>query len=182
MVCGVVLIMEFNMDLLFSNVRTLKEPHNDNLEKKATGSYFRDALAVKIQKTELSPSQLQYAIFAYMPKWISTLMRIRNRIVSLFGFEVGADNLKPTSDELEIGDKAGFLTITEKSANEIISYAEDKHMVFYISVLKKSDEVVISTLVNQKTLIGRVYVNSILPFHYIIARTVINNAIKANRI
>jgi hypothetical protein len=174
--------MEFNMDLLFPNVRTLKEPQSDNLAKKTKGPYFRDALAVKLTKKELSPSQLQHAIFAYMPNWVSTLMRLRNRIVKLFGFKVGADNLKPTSDELDIGDKAGFLTITEKSENEIISYSEDKHMTFYISVLKTSDEVIVSTLVNQKTLIGRIYVNCILPFHYIIARTVINNAIKANRI
>jgi len=170
------------MGLFFPNVRTLKEPKNDNLADKVKGHYFRDALSVVVKKSELSPSQLQHAIFAYMPKWVSTLMKIRNRIVSLFGFEVGADNLKPTSDELEIGDKAGFLTITEKSEDEIISYAEDKHMTFYISVLKKSDEVIVSTLVNKKTLIGRIYVNSILPFHYIIARTVLNNAIKANRI
>jgi len=182
MVCLFLISYGVNMDLLFPNVRTLKEPENDNLANKSKGPYFRDALAVNLQKPDLSPSQLQHAVFAYMPKWVGTLMRIRNRIVKLFGFEVGADNLEPTSDELEIGDKAGFLTITEKSSDEIISYSEDKHMTFYISVLKKSDEVVISTLVNQKTLIGRIYVNSILPFHYFIARTMINNAIKANRI
>ncbi|PAJ74493.1 hypothetical protein CJF42_10310 [Pseudoalteromonas sp. NBT06-2] len=145
------------MNWLFPNIHTLKEPQNDILASKVKKPYFRDALSVEIQKTELSPSQLQHAIFAYMPKWVSLLMAIRNRIVKLFGFEVGADNLKPASDELEIGDKAGFLTITEKLEGEIISYAEDKHMVFYISVLKQSNEVIVSTLVNQKTLIGRIY-------------------------
>lgn len=182
MVCFDLKVMELNMDFLFPNVRTLEAPVNDNLASKAESYYFRDALSAAITKSELSPSQLQHAIFAYMPNWVGSLMRLRNRIVKSFGFKVGADNLKPTSDELEVGDKAGFLTITEKSESEIISYSEDKHMTFYISVLKKSDEVIVSTLVNQKTLIGRIYVNSILPFHYIIARTVINNAIKANRI
>lgn len=117
-----------------------------------------------------------------MPSWVSKLMRARNRIVKLFGFEVGADNLTPNSDELKIGDKAGFLTVIEKTQDEIISYAEDKHMIFYISVLKQADQVIVSTLVNQKTLIGRLYVNSILPFHYVIARTVMNNALKAKRL
>ena len=142
------------MNFLFPNVRTLEAPVNDNLASKAESHYFRDALSAAITKSELSPSQLQHAIFAYMPNWVSSLMRLRNCIVKSFGFKVGADNLKPTSDELEVGDKAGFLTITEKSESEIISYSEDKHMTFYISVLKKSDEVIVSTLVNQKTLIG----------------------------
>lgn len=170
------------MAWLFSNIETLKAPFKDNLADKAEGHYFRDALAIKLDKTELSPSQLQHAIFSHMPNWVTRLMRIRNRIVTLFGFEVGVDNLTPTSDELVIGDKAGFLTISEKYENEIISTSDDKHMRFYLSVLKEADRVVISTLVNQKTLIGRIYVNCILPFHYFIARTVLNNAIKDRRV
>lgn len=170
------------MAWLFSNIQTLDEPKQDKLAGKVEGHYFRDALSMPLYNPSLSPSQLQHAIFAHMPSWVSKLMRIRNRIVKLFGFEVGADNLTPSSDELTIGDKAGFLTVIEKTQDEIISYAEDKHMIFYISVLKQADQVIVSTLVNQKTLIGRLYVNSILPFHYIIARTVMNNALKAKRL
>lgn len=170
------------MSWLFPNIHTLKEPLSDRLANKARAPYFRDALSVRIEKTRLTPSQLQHGVFAHMPAWVTHLMRIRNKIVKLFGFTVGADNLSPASDELAIGDKAGFLTISEKYDNEIISYSEDKHMSFYLSVLKESDQVIVSTLVNQKTLIGRLYVNSILPFHYVIARTVINNAIKDKRI
>ena len=79
-------------------------------------------------------------------------------------------------------DQAGFLTIIEKSDDEIISYADDKHMTFYLSVKKQDSTVIVSSLVNQKTLVGRIYVNAVLPFHYFIARIVINNAIKAKRI
>lgn len=170
------------MPWLFSNIQTLDEPKQDKLASKVEGHYFRDALSMPLNNPSMSPSQLQHAIFAHMPSWVSKLMRARNRIVKLFGFEVGADNLTPNSDELKIGDKAGFLTVIEKTQDEIISYAEDKHMIFYISVLKQADQVIVSTLVNQKTLIGRLYVNSILPFHYVIARTVMNNALKAKRL
>jgi len=170
------------MDWLFPNIKTLNEPQRDTLARKAKGHYFRDALAIKLDKTELTPSQLQHAIFSHMPTWVTVLMRIRNKMVKLIGFTVGADNLTPSSDELSIGDKAGFLTISEKYDNEIISVSEDKHMSFYLSVLKQSDQVIISTLVNQKTFIGRLYVNSILPFHYVIARTVLKKAKKNYRV
>ena len=167
---------------LFRKINSLNKPFADRLAEKEGEYYFRDALVVEATQNHLSPSQVQYAIFAYLPQWVNTLMRIRNRIVSVFGFKVGKDNLTPTSDELSVGDKAGFLTISEKYEDEVISYAEDKHMDFYLSVSIKNSQIIVSTLVNQQTLIGRVYVNLILPFHYVIARIVINNALKSGRI
>lgn len=172
--------------MFFDKISPLVEPKNDRLASMVAEHYFRDALATRRNNKNLSASELQYAIFAYMPPWVNRLMRIRNYCVKIFGFSVGTSQgkggMSPKVSELEIGDEAGFLTVTEKSATEIISTAEDKHMQFYLSVAIKGEDVVVSTLVNQKTLIGRFYVNFILPFHYIIARSVINNAINANRI
>lgn len=167
---------------LFKRITALPKPHNDRLSLKGQKHFFRDALITRRSKKELTPSQIQYAIFSYLPSWINVLMRIRNRIVAVFGFEVGQSNMAPKTDELAIGDQAGFLTVLEKYQDEIISIADDKHMTFYLSVALSGDDVVVSSLVNQKTMIGRIYVNSILPFHYFIARIVINNAIKAGRI
>lgn len=167
---------------LFKSIQTLPLPQHDDLDSKAVEPYFRDALQTKVERTELTPSQLQQAIFNYLPSWVNTLMAIRNRIVKVFGFNVDKAGMSSSKDELEVGDQAGFLTVIAKSEDEIISIADDKHMTFYLSVKKQSDSVVVSSLVNQKTLIGRLYVNAILPFHYIIARTVINNAVKAKRI
>jgi hypothetical protein len=166
---------------LFSSIKALKEPE-DRLSTKASGCYFRDALEAEITQTQLTPSQVQYAIFNYLPSWVNGLMSLRNRLVKVFGFEVGTSNMVPKSSELKVGDKAGFLTVIEKTENEIISHADDKHMTFYLSVKKQENKIVMSSLVNQKTRIGRIYVNAILPFHYFIARIVINNALKANRI
>lgn len=144
--------------------------------------FFRDALQTNVLKEQLSPSQLQFAIFNYLPNWVNTLMDLRNILVKIFGFKVNQGNLIPQSDELMVGDQAGFLTVIEKSHDEIISYAEDKHMTFYLSIKKQKNTVIVSSLVNQKTLLGRLYVNAVLPFHYFISRIVINNAVKAKRI
>ena len=167
---------------LFKQIKALPEPHNDRLSLKAQQHFFRDALVAKRYRKELTPSQLQYAIFAYLPNWVSNLMKVRNRIVKVFGFEVAQSNMAPKSDELAVGDQAGFLTVIETYPDEIISVADDKHMTFYLSVATAGEDVIVSSLVLQKTIIGRIYVNAILPFHYFIARTVLNNAIKADRI
>ncbi|OKY27570.1 MULTISPECIES: DUF2867 domain-containing protein [Thalassotalea] len=167
---------------LFPAIQAVKVSADDALISKAVHPFFRDALQTKVSKVKLSPSQLQYAIFHYLPNWVNGLMNLRNKLVGIFGFKVNQGNLIPQSDELMVGDQAGFLTVIEKSHNEIISYAEDKHMAFYLSIKKQENTVIVSSLVNQKTILGRIYVNAILPFHYFIARIVINNAIKANRI
>ncbi|MDO6525222.1 DUF2867 domain-containing protein [Motilimonas sp. 1_MG-2023] len=170
------------MPLLFSTIKALPTPLDDHLAKNALQPYFRDALAAPVSQLQLTPSQLQYAIFNYLPNWVNKLMWLRNKLVKIAGFNVTESNMVPPSDDLQVGDQAGFLTVIKKLDDEIISYADDKHMTFYLSVKKCENTVVVSSLVNQKTRIGQIYVNCILPFHYFIARIVINNAIKANRI
>lgn len=170
------------MSFLFPQVESMPLPESDRLSSLAKAPYFRDVLKAPLSKPELVASQLQYRIFNYLPRWVNALMRIRNRLVKRLGFDVGQTSITPREDHWQVGTKAGFLTVMEISDDEVISGSEDRHMSFFISVKKANDTVSISTLVNQKTLIGRLYVNAILPFHYVIARTVINNAIKAGRI
>ncbi|MBQ4835780.1 MULTISPECIES: DUF2867 domain-containing protein [Pseudoalteromonas] len=167
---------------MFSAISSLVAPFNDRLANKAQSSHFRDALVISRKKHTLSPSETQHAIFNYMPSWITMLMRLRNRLVKLLGFKVGQTNFTTSKTELDVGDQAGFVTVLEKYADEIICGAEDRHMHFYISVRLDTNNIIVSTLVNKKTLLGKAYVNAILPFHYVIARVVINSARKAGRI
>jgi len=51
-----------------------------------------------------------------------------------------------------------------------------------MSVSKIADWEIVSTLVNQKTVIGRIYVNAIISFHCLIARLVVNQAPVKQRI
>ncbi|GHG01270.1 hypothetical protein GCM10017161_32410 [Thalassotalea marina] len=169
-------------DFMFSAISSLTAPFADRLAEKSRNNYFRDALVISREKTELSPSETQFAIFNYMPSWVTALMSLRNKLVTLFGFDVGKANFKTEKTELDVGDKAGFLTVSEKHDDEIINQAEDKHMEFFISVKLTDTNIIVSTLVIKKTFLGKLYVNSVLPFHYFIARAVINNARKAGRI
>ncbi|MDO3385657.1 DUF2867 domain-containing protein [Gilvimarinus sp. SDUM040013] len=154
----------------------------DRLSTYVQGTHFRDALSAKISLPDMTPAELQHAIFAYMPQWVTKLMWLRNRIVQLLGVELQGEGMAPKNSELAVGDSAGFLVVKEKYCDEIISFAEDKHMTFYLSVAKRQQLVVISTLVNQKTLFGKLYVAAIRPFHYVVARAVISSAVKGKRI
>lgn len=165
----------------FPNITALSVSQ-DRLSEKVKTGHFRDALATELTQQELSPAQLQYNIFAYMPTWVNGLMKLRNFLVKKLGFEVGQETMSKDHYKLEVGQKAGFLTIVEIHHNEIISFAEDQHMEFYLSVIKTAETVIVSTLVNPKNRIGKLYLSAVLPFHHLIARTVINNSAKAGRI
>jgi len=173
-----------NVDLgnMMKRIKSMTPPTQDYLASVSRSPFFRDAICITPKKSVTKPDQAQVAIFGHMPKWVSAMMRVRNTLVKSLGFEVGQLNVKPTNDFLKVGDQVGFMHVIEKNEYEIISYAEDKHMAFYLSTKIDNDAIVLSTLVNKKTFIGRCYVNFIIPFHYFIARAVIKDALTNNRI
>lgn len=85
-------------------------------------------------------------------------------------------------ERLQEGDQVGFLSIIHQSEQDIISYSEDKHMQFYLGVSKTDTSAIVSTLVNPKTRTGWLYLQFIRPFHWLIARAVLHNAVKKKRI
>lgn len=167
---------------MFAGIKAVQPSRKDKLSKLEQAPFFRDALVSRLNKSELSAQEIQYAIFGYMPKWVHILMKVRNQIVKKLGFSVGTNGMSSEKKVLKEGDQVGFMKIKSITPTEVICFAQDKHMDFYLSVVKKDTQATISTLVNQKTLLGRLYVNAIIPFHYVVARAVIANAVKAKRI
>jgi hypothetical protein len=164
-------------------VKAVSIPKNDYLSKQKNNRHFRDALAVPLQKKHLQPDQIQLAIFGYMPNWVNRMMTLRDKMVRSLGFNTGEGMMSTQVPEaLDEGDRAGFLTIIQKDDQEIISLAEDKHMQFYLSVRKEESQAVVSCLVNPTSKIGWLYLQLILPFHWLIARSVLHNAAKKQRL
>ena len=165
------------------NVKAVAVPSADFLASRRSKHSFRDALSAPLSNTSISASQAQLAIFSHMPHWVNKLMALRNKIVGLFGFEVATDaTLHTAQADLKLGDRAGFMKVIAVNKQEVISFAEDKHMSFYICVSIQNANVVVSTMVNLKTTIGKIYMTIIKPFHWVIARVVINNAVKNQRL
>jgi hypothetical protein len=173
---------------LFSNIRTVdvseggSDRGDDDLHYRAQTPYFRDCLQVKLDRPELSISEIYHGIFSHMPRWIMRLMQIRNALVGILGFATAKSNQTKALNLLKQGDDLGFIKVKEISEDHLIGFSEDKHMAFYLLLSKKEGGVEVSTLVNKKTWIGRIYVNAILPFHWLIARTAINQALKEKRL
>lgn len=158
-------------------------PDSDTLAGLRRDNTFRDALSVPLNAPDKAVDQIQLAIFSHMPAWVNYLMNLRDRLVARLGFNTG-DRISPDKDlqALRPGDKAGFLEVMSLSDSEIISSAEDKHMHFFLSVSKQNNRAVVSTMVNPKTRTGWLYLQLIRPFHWFIARAVIEQAYRKKRI
>lgn len=150
---------------------------------------FADAYEVIVPARDLSPEESYHALMASMPDWFRNLFKLRNRIVRPFGL------IAPTSKELdnmapkkgyEQGERIGVFEFYGRSDHEVIAGANDKHLDFRLSVLRrkegKVDRVTVTTLVRRHNLAGRLYLRSILPFHELGVRALLRNAVDAGRL
>lgn len=130
----------------------------------------------------ISISNIYLNTFALMPKWITNLMRIRNKIVSPFGLKTTKKPSEVLLNSIKEGKKAGIFTIYKITDNEIIAGDKDKHLDFIVSVFKEDEKIVLSTLVQFNNLFGKIYMTIIIPFHKLVVKAMLKNAIKNKRI
>jgi len=153
-------------------------PTNTQLVGKESECYFRDAYQFRCTKTKLKPKQVYHAIFATLPIPVQFAMKLRNTIMSLFGFTASNEQMCVPLEQLIEGKQAGFLTVEMISDQEMICAAYEKNMDMWISVTKVNEmEFRVSTLVNMKTNSGKIYLFVIKPFHRFVAKYAIKMAI-----
>jgi uncharacterized protein DUF2867 len=111
----------------------------------------------------ISPTEIFLHASRVTPQWIDNLMRIRNRVVRLFGLkDVGAvgANAKP-SDGYQVGDRIGIFSIFGKTENELLLGIDDSHLDVRVSVMKSYRNglpyCVVSTGVRVHNLLGHLY-------------------------
>ncbi len=157
---------------------------------------FCDAYEAKVSLPQLDVREAYEAIFAHQPKWVAILLSIRGLFASIVGLKHPDINSNTTKvDKLEasdsrapyqIGSRAGLFLVQAITAKELTLGLDDKHLNFRVSVLRSVDnnieKVTVSTVVELNNLLGRTYLQVIKPFHKLIVRTILQNALKAGRI
>lgn len=142
------------------------------------GHDFVDAYQVRADLPSLSARQAAEAIINHPPGWISLLMATRNRVVSLFQLrtvDIGVDD--PHASQHTVG---GFPLVAQ-SEREVVLGFDDSHLDFRISIRVAPDgpqatQVTVSTIVKTNNLLGRSYLATIMPFHRLIVRHLLEHA------
>lgn len=109
------------------------------------------------------------------PHWADHLMKLRNKVVAIFGLKTGSSHNK--LDYYSPGSKAGFFTVIERSDNEILMGENDSHLNFRVSVkIEKKDNfnvVSLTTIVKFNNSFGRLYFLPVKPFHKLIIKSIL---------
>ena len=133
-------------------------------------------------------NDLVKAFFSAGPKWIGSLFRLRNKLVSVAGLKTsrGDEHYQQLQKfNCEPGAQVGIFRVFEVFDHEVILGQDDKHLDFRVSLFLKKDtkekeikHLVISTIVTFNHWSGRLYFLVVKPFHRLIVPAIVTSVIR----
>jgi len=139
-------------------------PSHSRLRDYASKVDYCDSLSEYKQTTE-DIITITKSLFQ-LPGWAFVLLRIRNALVKPLGLKTTKDEDLNPGNDLPFPELASF-------SNELIMHATDKHLNFWLSVLKTETSIIITTAIEYKILFGRFYFYLIKPFHILIIKSIL---------
>ncbi|OYU50626.1 MAG: hypothetical protein CFE31_00295 [Rhizobiales bacterium PAR1] len=137
------------------------------------GMTFADAYAIDVEDQGLPAESAAQRVFLQPPRWITLLMRWRDRIVTLIGLKGVKDNDRPEIDAI-----GGFPVVLRTPERLILGF-DDWHLDFRIVIdalhsPSGGTRIRTTTLVAPHNLLGRLYLAIVLPFHRRIVPAMLN--------
>jgi hypothetical protein len=139
------------------------------------GADLADAFAIRLpQDTSGDIETLTRFMLGEQAPWLRLLMAVRDTMVAGFGIK--------TSRQLRQGAAADhvariyILRVYEITRDEAILGEDDKHLDFRVSVQRRSDDLVVTTVVHCHNLLGRLYLALITPFHRLVVKSMLRRA------
>lgn len=108
------------------------------------------------------------------PRWIETLLALRNRLMAPFGLKTAAESGC---------DRIGIFEVFAVTADEIILGQDDRHLDFRVSLFLRrirpgEKTVTVTTVVTYRNRMGRWYFCAIRPFHRLIVPAVLKRNLR----
>jgi Protein of unknown function (DUF2867) len=151
-------------------------------------AWFSDSYQGSLETPGASPADLFGALLGHHPRWVKTLLILRNRIAARAGLAVAPDALIQSFErkpDYAIGDTIGPWPIFHLSDTELIAGRNNQHLDFRFSVLKLATPVptvAFSTICNVHNRFGKIYLFFVAPFHRFGMRHLMRRAIAAGRL
>ncbi|HET7886904.1 MAG TPA: DUF2867 domain-containing protein [Bradyrhizobium sp.] len=142
------------------------------------GAQFADAFRVTVADTGLDARRAAERMFSRNPRWVQSLVDLRNAIAAPFGLKTSGAN-----DATRLGMIGLFPVLTE-TPERLVAGFNDHHLDFrvVVDVLPAAGagrEVTATTLVLTHNCFGRAYLAAIMPFHRMIAKTLLKQVDRA---
>jgi hypothetical protein len=135
------------------------------------GAQYVDAYRITVDGTALDARRAAERMMARGPRWVESLMALRNRLVAPFGLKT------PLPTTAASADSIGIFPVVSETPERLVAGFNDHHLDFRVVVdvatSGHGQQVTATTLVLTHNLLGRTYLAVILPFHRLIARTML---------
>ena len=146
------------------------EPNVDRAALLA-GAQFVDAFRIRLEGRGLDARNAAQRMMGRSPRWIETLLSLRNTLVAPFGLKTSGDGEKAA------GGLIGIFPVLSETPDRLVAGFDDSHLDFRVVVdavtAGQGQQVTATTLVRTHNWLGRIYLAIILPFHRLIVRTML---------
>ncbi|SDT31559.1 DUF2867 domain-containing protein [Bradyrhizobium canariense] len=130
------------------------------------GAQFADAFRLEIESKTLDARHAAQRMMGRSPRWIETLLSLRNLLVAPFGLKTSGASEKPPREMI------GIFPILRETPERLVAGFNDKHLDFRVVIdvatSGSSQQVTATTLVLTHNWFGRIYLAIIRPFHRVI--------------
>ena len=135
------------------------------------GAQFVDAFRIDIRDLALDARHAAERMMGRPPRWIATLIALRNFLVRPFGLKTSGANAAIPREMI------GIFPVLSETPDRLVAGFDDKHLNFrvVVDVANSGTErnVTATTLVLTHNRLGRTYLAVILPFHRLVVRTLL---------
>ncbi|HSY27177.1 MAG TPA: DUF2867 domain-containing protein [Burkholderiaceae bacterium] len=169
-------------------MNSVETPTESRVQASLPGAYFHDTFEIAIKDSDQTALELYLSVVASTPGWIKFLMRLRNRIVVIFGLknlgDLGDINSHKSPSEYQVGQRVGIFSILSMSDQELVLGDDDKHLNAQVSIYKyqgESQKVAVTTVVHIHNFLGRAYLFFVVPMHKLIVPAMLTKALNTSR-
>jgi Protein of unknown function (DUF2867) len=147
-------------------------------ERVLAGAQFADAYRITVSDAKLDARAAAERIFSRMPGWAKMLLDLRNAIVAPLGLKTSG------ADDATGRGVIGLFPVLSETSGQLIAGFNDHHLDFRIVVDvapvdgSRDQEITATTLVLTHNLLGRAYLLVILPFHRLIAKSMLGQILQ----
>ena len=131
------------------------------------GAQFADAYRIEVDDLTLNARQAAERMMARQPRWAEALTWLRNVLVTPFGLKTSGESRTAPREMI------GIFPIVSQTPDRLVAGFNDKHLDFRVVVDVANSgtlrNVTLTTLVLTHNRLGRTYLAIILPFHRLIA-------------
>lgn len=135
------------------------------------GAQFADAFRVTVTDAGLDARSAAMRMFSESPRWVEALLDLRNRIVAPFGLKTSG------ADDAGAGGMIGLFPVLSETPERLVAGFNDHHLDFRVIVdvvpSGGGRDVTATTLVLTHNWLGRAYLAAIMPFHRMVAKTLL---------